>query len=221
MGQYISGIVSSEGDELMKKIGLLVLLVFLAVMPLTAKTSLMNIGYNIQTHFWSIDPVSLHSIGFNYTSMKGDTQGLYFQANPYFGLSFKNKNGSSSSIVSGGETLLGGSFLGGYGADINFGSFGIVVGGGGLADMNMYLGTGFMSITMLAGLGLGANAYFQPSSGNLIIDAGINAGWHPFGWVFGDIQGDFRDFGMFTINIHAGIGFRTGGYSSISSSTDW
>ena len=205
----------------MKKAVFIVLLVTLAVLPVAAKSTLVNLGYNVQNDFWGFDGVKARSISVNITSVGGDTSGFYFQANPYLGLSFKNSIGTVFKLSDYDETLFGSNFLIGYGGDVNFGAFGILLGGGLFLDAQYYDYGGY-TFTVLAGFGLGANFYFQPGSGNFIVNAGLNMALHP--WAFESYDtgsGSYTNWGMSTVNFNIGVGWRYGSTGSTGSSTDW
>ncbi len=204
----------------MKKIVLLVLLLSVVILPAMAKTSLLNLGYNVQGDFWGADGLKLRSVSLNYTRMGGDTSGFYSQINPYVGLSFKNSAGSVFKLSDYNELLVGGNFILGYGGDINFGPFGLLIGGGLFIDLQYYDYGGY-TFSLLSGLGVGANFYFQPGTGTFVLNAGMNFAWHPWAYeIYDGGSGSYSNYGMGSANFNIGVGWRTGGIGT-KSEADW
>jgi len=197
----------------MKKALLILVLVAIAVLPATANTTLVNLAYNVHNDIFGFsdlyDGLHLRSVGLSITGLNADDFGFYGQANPYYGLSFKNV--SVAKLSDYDEMLIGSNFLLGYGGDFNFGPMGLLIGGGLFLDLNYYdFGTSWFNVT--AGLGLGANVYFQPGMGNLVVNAGLTAAISPWGyWIYDGGSEDYTNWGMTTINLNVGVGWRTGG----------
>ncbi len=210
----------------MKKVLVFITVLVIMAMPLAAKTTLLNLGYNIHNDFWGIDDLHLRSIGLSVSTLKNDDAGLYAQVNPYYGLSFKNI--SVAKLSDYDETLIGSNFIVGYGGDLNFGSMGLLLGGGLFSDL-FYYDYGYSSFTVSAGFGFAANLYFQPGSGNIVINAGIMAAISPWTFYIIDSNSDnYTNWGQSTVNLNIGIGWRTGGNSgksnrssSSSGGDDW
>ncbi len=204
----------------MKKILILVLVLVAISFPLAAKTNLINIGYNVQGDFWGFDGVKLRSISLNSINLKGDTTGFYYQINPYFGLSFKNEASTVFKLSDYDEMVVGSNFILGYGGDLNFGPMGVLLGGGAFFDVQYY-DFGSYTFTMLSGLGLGAHFYFQPGSGNFVVNAGLTLAWHPWAYeIYETDSGSYTNYSMTTANFNIGVGWRTGGIGSKRSTSE-
>ena len=198
----------------------LAFLVALAIvaMPMAAKTILVNAAYNVHNDYSGIDDLHVRSIGMSLSFMKGEDSGIYAQVNPYFGLSMKGTSVVKFSDVD--QTLLGANFLIGYGGDLNFGTMGILLGGGLFADLNSYQYAAGSTFLFSTGLGLGANFYFQPGEGNLVLNAGLMAAVSPWTFWSNDYVSDnYTDWGQSTINVNVGVGWRMGGGGSRSRNT--
>ncbi len=215
----------------MKRLMILVLILAAVVFPVAAKTTLINLGYNIHGKIDESEGVKLRSIGVDFIFLKGDSTGFYSQINPYYGTSVKGSSGWINKLSDFDETLIGSNFILGYGGDINFGNMGLILGGGLFLDANYwwYANWDTFQISLSAGLGIGANFYFQPGEGNLVINAGLSLAWRPYTyyiWEFSDEA--YFDGGKTNANLNIGIGWRTGGIgskssksSSSDSSSDW
>ncbi len=203
----------------MKKHLAAILLLTLFIFPLTAKSNLFNAGYNIHVKYWGYDDSSLRSISFDYIHLKGDKTGFYLQVNPYYSLTLKNSGGIYN--LSYLEYMSTGSnFIFGYGGDLNFGRFGLILGGGLFLDLNYMSASGDLIITVSPGLGAGINAYFHPGSGNFILNAGVTFSWKPWAYEITYIEDlntlDYFNWGMTNANFNIGVGWRTGGIGSIN-----
>lgn len=204
----------------MKKILILVLLLTALVFPLAAKTNLLNFGYNVQGAWLGIDDLKMRAIGLDYIHLGGDKTGFYFQFNPYFGTSFKFGSGEPVKFSDYDEQVFGSNFIFGFGGDLNFGPFGLILGGGLFLDLNYYNWPSSYVFYVSSGLGAGANFYFQPGDGTFIINAGLTGSWRPlYFWTdeFDSESGTISNQSNFNFNI--GIGWRTGGVGSRSKST--
>jgi len=122
-------------------------------------------------------------------------------------------SGTVSSWLEGNRFGSGLNFVLGYGLDINFGKMGIIVGGGFFGTIYTYynLDSDYFYYEDAGGPGGGVNFYFQPGSGPLVVNAGLNVAWRPFTisgnseWGFNGFEFESRDYNL---NINAGIGFR-------------
>lgn len=205
----------------MKRLLILVLVLAAVVFPAAAKTNLINFGYNIHGKIDEYEGVSLRSIGVDFISLKGDSSGFYSQINPYFGMSVKGSGGINK-LSDFDETLVGSNFILGYGGDINFGNMGLILGGGLFLDANYWWYATFdtYQISLSAGLGVGANFYFQPGEGNLVVNAGLTLAWRPYTYYLWESSEDaIFDGGKTNANFNIGVGWRTGGIGSKSSKT--
>jgi len=193
-----------------KRMVLVVLISVLAGLPALASGRLLNLGYNIQTDGDS--KFSRQSIGLVYTCLKGGNSGFYSQVAPYYALSWKS--GGALYKYSDWETVGAGlTFTLGYGKDLNFGKFGVLVGGGFFGNLyaqyNSYWD--YLYYNAAAGVGGGAHAYFQPGAGSFVINLGLDAAWRPLeGYGYTDTGfGEFLfEMGDFNFNLNAGIGWR-------------
>lgn len=203
----------------MKKVVILVLVLMALVFPLAAKTNLINFGYNVTGRFFGYEDRALRSVGVDFINLKGDSVGLYTQFNPYYALSQKI-NGvvykhSDYDITSAGLNLILG-----YGGDLNFGSMGLIIGGGAYGDFNFFTDSVVDTFTLTGGLGLGANFYYQPGDGTFVINAGLTFSWTPWSYQTNEYASvTYTDYKMTNTNFNIGIGWRTGGIGSKSSST--
>ncbi len=205
----------------MKKMLVLVLVLSAFVFPLTAKTNLINFGYNIHGKYYGVEDLKLRSIGVDFIHLGGETSGFYSQVNPYFGMSFKGSGGTAK-LSDYGESLFGSNFILGYGGDLNFGSMGLILGGGLFLDGNYYTDSIDYILALSTGLGFGANFYFQPGSGTFILNAGLSLAWRPYTYFITEYNSEgLFDGGKTNTNFNIGIGWITGGIGSKSGSTDW
>jgi len=200
----------------MKRYFILVLVFATVVFPLAAKTNLINFGYNIHGKYNEWDGLKMRSMGVDFIHVGGDRSGFYSQINPYYGMSLKDSDGYVVELSDIGTTLIGLNSILGYGGDLNFGSMGLIIGGGIYLDV-------YAVDTLLAfssGLGLGANFYFQPGAGNFVINAGLSFAWRPYTYYLSDISSEeIFDGGKTNTNFNIGLGWRTGGIGSKSSKT--
>ncbi|RKX97592.1 MAG: hypothetical protein DRZ90_05745 [Spirochaetes bacterium] len=203
----------------MKKLLIFVLVLVAVVFPAAAKTNLINLGYNIHGKIDEIEEVNLRSIGVDFIFLSGDSAGFYSQINPYFGMSVKGPGGINK-LSDFDETLFGSNFILGYGGDINFGNMGLILGGGLFLDANYwwYANWDTFQISLSAGLGIGANFYFQPGEGNLVINAGLSLAWRPYTYyIWESSEEAYFDSGKTNANFNIGVGWRTGGIGSKNS----
>ncbi len=202
----------------MKKVLVLVLVLTALVFPVAAKTNLINFGYNIHGKFLESEELRARSIGVDFIGLKGDTSGFYSQINPYYGMSLKGTGGVAKFSDYEGSNLFGMNMILGYGGDLNFGNMGLILGGGLYLDGYYFTDAGFDAIGLSAGLGAGANFYFQPGAGNFVINAGLTFAWRPYTYYISDgyEEGSF-DGGKTNTNFNIGVGWRTGGIGSKSS----
>lgn len=203
----------------MKKSLILVLVMVAIVFPVTAKTNLVNFGYNVHGKFWDYDDLNLRSVGVNFITLKSDKAGFYTQINPYYSMSFKD-----SGVVYKFSDLdylgVGGNFIFGYGGDLNFGNMGLILGGGLFVDLNYISNSIDYAFTISTGLGFGANFYFQPGTGNMVINAGLALSWRPWAYEINEYDAfDYTNYKMTNTNFNIGIGWRTSGIGSGRSSS--
>lgn len=206
----------------MKKILIVVLLLTALAFPLAAKTNLLNFGYNVQGDFLGVDGQKLRAIGIDYTYLGGDKTGFYFQANPYYATSVKNGSGDVFKLSDYDEQSFGSNFIFGFGGDLNFGRFGLILGGGVFLDFNYYEWQTYeySMFTMTAGLGAGLNFYYHLGSKNFLINAGFSGAWRPLTYWFDDADSGSETFsGQSNFNFNIGVGWRTGGVGSKSKSS--
>jgi hypothetical protein len=197
----------------MKKVLVLTVVLVAFAFPLAAKTNLINFDYGIHGKYWGVEDYSLRSIGVDFINLRGDGAGLYSQINPYYALSEKYQGTvykhSDYGVLSAGINMIFG-----YGGDINFGSTGLLLGGGLYGDFNYYSYVGEV-FSLTGGLGLGANFYYQPGTGSFLVNAGITLAWTPWTYRFNDTDSiSESNYGMTYINFNIGIGWRTGGIGS-------
>ncbi len=203
----------------MKKVLFILLLAVLLIVPVSAKTNLLNLGYNIHGKYFEWEGLKLRSIGLSYTHLGGDTTGFYAQINPYFGLS-ERYEGVTNKLSDYGITVIGSNFILGYGGDINFGSMGLILGGGLFLDALYDDYSGGYVMIFSTGLGVGANFYFQPGAGNFVVNAGLSLAWRPFSvYVYEFDSFEEFDAGKTNVNFNIGVGWRTGGIGSGRSSS--
>jgi hypothetical protein len=203
--------------ERMKRAVILVLVLVAVILPVAGKTNLINIGYNVHGAFWDYDDLRLRSVGVDYIHLGGDTFGFYFQANPYYSTSFKNSSGTVYKLSENEQLGFGSNFLIGIGGDINFGSMGIILGGGLFADMNYYNWqyADYYMFTLSSGLGAGVNFYYHVGAGDFVINAGFTAAWRPWTYWFDETDSGTETInGQTNVNFNIGIGWRTGGIGS-------
>jgi hypothetical protein len=204
----------------MKKVCLIVLLLALLALPLFAKVTLINLGYNVVRY----DPNwTERGIGPVFTFCTGIESGFYAQVAPWFATSEK-----FFGVVykySDYEGLFGGglNFTLGYGRDFDLGEMGVLVGGGFSAASFFWVDQEYGDFFADAGLGPGAGAhfYYKLNDGRTILDFGLNVIWRPLSGSGGTGMGyngiEFNE-KYFNININAGIGFRRGAGGSTPSS---
>ncbi len=187
-----------------------VMLAVCAVPPALANPSLINLGYNVQA-YPEIE-FSRRGLGSVVTLVTGEPGGFYVQLASFTVMSSKS-SGTVSSWLEGNRFGSGLNFVLGYGLDINFGKMGIIVGGGFFGTIYTYynLDSDYFYYEDAGGPGGGVNFYFQPGSGPLVVNAGLNVAWRPFTisgnseWGFNGFEFESRDYNL---NINAGIGFR-------------
>ena len=194
----------------MKRMGLVLLIALLAAIPALASSNLINLGYNIQ---WvPDDEYSRQGIGVVFTHLGGEKAGFYAQLAPFLATSWKSY-GVVGKFSDYDLLGIGLPFTLGYGHDFNFGRMGLLLGGGffGSAYVQHSSAYGFLYYNSAAGLGAGAHFYFQPGSGSLVINAGLDFAWTPL-YLYGDTDWGFGELFFlekrFNANINVGIGFR-------------
>jgi len=200
----------------MKRFLVFILILSALVYPLAAKSNLINFGYTVQGKYLDNDDFSSRSLGVDFIGMKGDTAGFYYQVNPYYttSLKFGDVVTKTSDID---VFIVGSGFLFGFGGDLNFGKMGLLLGGGLFLNLDYIDDSGDYRFTINTGMGLGANVYFQPGDGNLVINAGVSFALTPWAFAFDSTDSiDYTDWGMTNTNFNVGIGWRTGGIGSKS-----
>jgi hypothetical protein len=194
----------------MKRQGLVILIVCLAAIPALSLSNFINLGYNIQSV--PDNEYSRRGIGVVYTHLGGEGSGFYAQIAPFFATSWKSY-GVVGKFSDYDLLGIGLPFTLGYGHDFNFGQMGLILGGGFFAsayiERDSYYGS--LYYNSAAGVGAGAHFYFQPGSGSLVINAGVDFAWTPL-YLYGDTDYGFGEFSVpdkkYNTNINVGVGFR-------------
>lgn len=194
----------------MKRLWLVLLIVTSAALPALSSSNLLNLGYNLQMS--PGDDFTRRSVSLVYTFLGGEKSGFYAQLAPFFALSYKYGGIVTSyhdyGVLGGGLNLTLG-----YGHDFNFGSLGLILGGGFFVSPYVQYEPdyGYLYYNSAAGLGAGAHLYFRPGTGSFIINGGLDFAWTPF-YLYGDTDWGFGDVSLlekkFNLNLNVGIGFR-------------
>ncbi|MCG8452694.1 MAG: hypothetical protein MI717_05895 [Spirochaetales bacterium] len=193
-----------------------------------ADTTTVNLNYGSYRAANMSPGYSFRSLGFSFTHLAGDTLGFLVQAHPFWGTGMKIPGEQVLPLSLSGLKFFGVNSLLGLGIDLNFGSFGVLLGGGGFSAVSFLGAEDLSGLLTIAGFGFGGSAlaYFHLSDA-LILNVAIGYGWTPWNYSFYPDQSPYylEKFHTTNFTISAGIGWRSGNPSgqgsNQTSKEDW
>ena len=190
-----------------KKSALLLFTVLIVSMPLSARAAFSNVGFSQQSQMEGLGfaPQSLTLNGL-YIGGEGGL-GIYGQISPYVGVNRLYPSGMMSGMTDENMAFVGINGLIGVGTDLNYGRWGLVLGGGYYADFGFY-GKVDQETTVthfLTGVGSGAHIYLMPDE-HVLVNIGLTAAWTPYNYITG--TGSQMNWDSFQVNISLGVGWR-------------
>lgn len=194
----------------MKKIVFVLLLVLIAVSSVSAQTRLINFSLAFHGQWYSAQDQTLHSSGLTFAGVGNPEGGFYYQVTPYVATKVSSGGSSYKFEVFGGELIPGLSMIYGYGKEFDWGSTGLLLGGGLLLDLQY--DTYYYTAQGSVGAALGLN-FLINFGNNGIFNIGLVAGWRPYTIYYDVDYGDFFDSfsaGGTYFTLNAGFGWRKG-----------
>ncbi|MCG8452693.1 MAG: hypothetical protein MI717_05890 [Spirochaetales bacterium] len=202
----------------MKKSVAILILGFMMALPVMASSTLIGFSYGSCTTNTSQD-VSLKTIGVDVTYVGGETFGVYAEVLPFYAVGAHHPVLGSLHVT--GKYFGVGSIIG-VGGDLNFGSMGLILGGGVYSGYNHIIppadASSQASLSRIdLGFGGSAKLYYSVNS-RFAFNLGLTYAFSPWLYGFGAevIPGVLKNVNASSFTISAGIGWRTGGRSSNS-----